>query len=193
METGSLLIALSSENQLIKMKNFIVETGYGLIQTANDSTDSLRKARQLKPDIVIIDFELSQYVGYETAKVIAEDGISSTILILNEAQYALLGNEKDNVDLTFLLKPISKSVLSNTIEIIMKNRRKIKQLEKQISQLKDSLDARKVIEKAKGLLMGNQGLSEFEAYRKMQKESMDTGVTMKDLAEKIIEEIVGKG
>ncbi|MGE5474014.1 MAG: ANTAR domain-containing response regulator [Ignavibacteriales bacterium] len=193
METGSLLIALSSENQLIKMKNFIVETGYGLIQTANDSTDSLRKARQLKPDIVIIDFELSQYVGYETAKVIAEDGISSTILILNEAQYALLGNEKDNVDLTFLLKPISKSILSNTIEIIMKNRRKIKQLEKQISQLKDSLDARKVIEKAKGLLMGNQGLSEVEAYRKMQKESMDTGVTMKDLAEKIIKEIVGKG
>jgi response regulator NasT len=187
MEAVSMLVALSNEGQLQKMKRFLAEIGYSLIQTASDSKDCLRKARQLKPDIVILDFEFSQYTGYETAKVLVEDGISSTILLLNEAQFAFLGDYRDNFDLTCLVKPISRNIISNTIELILKNRRKVKQLENQINQLKDSLNSRKIIEKAKGLLMAYEGLEESEAFRKIQKDSMDAGITMKDIAIKIMD------
>lgn len=186
MEAGILLIAISSENQEQKMKSFLMETGCGFIHTARDSNECLRKTRQLNPDIVIIDFEFSKYMGYETARVIVEDGLSTTILLVNEGQISLMNNYKNNEDLICMVRPINKNLLTVTIELILKNRQKIKKLKNQIIHLKNSLDMRKTIEKAKGLLMQYEGLSENQAFRKMQKESMDTGIPMKEIADKIL-------
>ena len=93
----------------------------------------------------------------------------------------------EDYDITLFLKPINKVALISTIEVVIQNRRRISKLERELSSLKQGLEDRKVIERAKGILMKRKSVSEAEAYRRIQKMSMDSRVLMRDIADKIIE------
>lgn len=186
MELVRIIIALAKEAQSIKMKNLLIENGYDVIWCAKDGLECLRKARTHKPDLVILDYDLPSYTGHEVAKILSEDDICNTILLVNDAQKSMINEYSDKWDFICLSKPITISGLISTIELTVKNRKRIKRLEKEIEDLKDSIESRKLVEQAKGILMEKFNLTENEAFRKIQKQSMDKRLPIKDVAKEIM-------
>ena len=186
MDSARILIALSSDQSNIKMKAILVEAGFLVIDQAADGQDCLRKIRSCIPDLAILDLNLALMNGYEVAKVVLEDDICDIVIICSIEHEGMLGSIKKYNNFISLTKPVNKAVLSNTLELMIKSRKRIKELEKEINDLKFTLDTRKEVEKAKGLLMKHLGLSENDAFKRIQKQSMDRGIPMKEIAKAII-------
>ena len=186
MEAARIFIAMSSEVAAGKLRAVLTENGYIVIDTARDGHDCLRKIRTLRPDITLLDYDLPSANGYEVSKVAIEDSVSDVILIGTEMQKSYIEDIMPECGFVFMEKPLNKTNLISTIELMNKSRKKIRQLEKQLNDLKSTLDTRKEVEKAKGLLMKYLHLSEDEAFKKIQKQSMDKGIAMKEIAKAII-------
>lgn len=186
MEAVRILIAMSNEAYSVKLRTVLVEAGYTVIDYARDGHECLRKVRALRPDLVVLEYNLSLMNGYEVSRIVIEDRLCDIILVVAAEQESLISDLRGEHSFVYMTKPINKSGLINTIDLMVKNRRKVRELEKQIEELKASLDARKDVEKAKGLLMKHLGLSEAEAYKRIQKQSMDRGIPMKEIAKAII-------
>ncbi len=186
MESARILLAMSSDTSINKLKTILVENGYTVVDQAKDGHECLRKIRALRPDLVILDYNLSLSNGYEVSRVAIDDGICDVILIINSMQEELIGGMKSETNFVYMTKPLNKQLLINTIELMIKNKRKIKELEKEIEDLRETLNTRKEVERAKGLLMKTQGLSEAEAFKRIQRQSMDRGIPMKEIARAII-------
>ncbi len=177
---------MSNDTSINKLKLILTENGYIVIDSAKDGHECLRKMRALRPDITLLDFDLALMGGYEIAKIAIEDKLCDTILISNDVQRNVVEDIKEERGFVFMTKPLNKISLVNTIDLMVKNRRKIKDLEREIEELKSTLDTRKEVEKAKGLLMKNLNLSESEAFKRIQKQSMDRGIPMREIAKAII-------
>ncbi len=186
MDSARILIAMSSDLSNTKMKTILVEAGFMVVDQAADGHDCLRKIRSCIPDLAIIELNLPLMNGYEIAKIALEDDICDVVVISTIEHEGILGSLKKYTNFTALMKPLNKAVLLNTLELMTKNRKKIKQLEKEINELKYTLDTRKEVEKAKGLLMKHLGLPEKDAFKRIQKQSMDRGIPMKEIAKAII-------
>lgn len=186
MNIVRVIIALADESQLMKVRNLLTEHGYDVISISRDGHECIRKARIHRPDIALIDYNLIQYSGYEVAKVLTEDKICSVILLLNGSQKSLINENTGEGDFNCLLKPINASGLISTIELTLKSSQRIRSLEEEVQCLKDKIQTRKTIEKAKGVLMKKLQLNEEEAFRRIQKQSMDKRLPMIEVAKSII-------
>lgn len=186
MEAARIVVAMSNDTSIGKLRAILTENGYRVIEHAKDGQDCMRKIRTLKPDIAILDFNLLSSNGYEVSKVALEDELCDIILIASEVQKDLLDDINSQSGFVCMTKPINKTTLINTIDLMVKNKRKIKKLQEEINQLRSTLDTRKEVEKAKGLLMKHLELNEAEAFKRIQKQSMDKGIPMKEIAKAII-------
>ncbi len=186
MSALSVLIGIANQAFAEKLILFLEDAGYHIADRGEDSNEILRKVRNLQPDFVILDYDIRPNSGYNVARVLDEDRICGGILLMSEAQKTIVQDEVDLMNFAYLTKPLNKALLTNTIELLHKSSKSIFELEKKIDKLKDTIESRKEIEKAKGILMQLHGITEQEAFRKMQKQSMDTGVPMKEIAKAII-------
>lgn len=186
MESVRIIIAMNSEASILKLKDIFLESGHLVIDQAKNGQDCLRKIRVLKPDILVVDYDISSLNGYEVAKVAIEDKLCDVVLFVSAGQENLAGEMSSENGFICMTKPLNRAGLKIAIDLMIKNRRKIIELEKEIVGLKASLDARKEVERAKGLLMTHLKLTEVEAFRRIQKQSMDKGIPMKDIAKAII-------
>ena len=186
MDSARILIAMSSNLSNKKMETILVEAGFMVIDQAVEGHDCLRKIRNCIPDLAILELNLALMNGYEIAKVVLEDDICDIIIISSNEHDGMLGSLKKYNNFVSLTKPINKAVLLNTLELMTENRKRIKELKKEINELKYTLDTRKEVEKAKGLLMKHLGLPEEDAFKRIQKQSMDRGIPMKEIAKAII-------
>ena len=186
MESARILVAMANDASISKLKAVLAESGYEAIDHAKDGNECLRKIRYLRPDLAVLDYNLPPTNGFEIAKIAAEDKLCDVILLVNNEQRNSVECVKSGYDVVTVTKPLSKYSFINTVDLVIKSRRKIMKLEKEIDELKKALDARKDIERAKGLLMKNLGLTEDQAFRKIQKQSMDRGIPMKEIARAII-------
>lgn len=186
MEAARILVAMSNDTSVNKLKMILTESGYIVIDSARDGHECLRKMRALRPDLTLMEYDLPLMGGYEVAKIAIEDSISDVILISTEAHRNIVNDISAESGFMFMTKPLNKAGLVSTIDLMIKNRRKITKLEKEIEELRSTLDTRKEVEKAKGLLMKNLHLSEAEAFKRIQKQSMDKGIPMKEIAKAII-------
>lgn len=186
MESAKILLAMSNCILVNKLKTLLVENGHTIIDQARDGHECLRKMRALKPDLAILEYNIALMNGYEVSKMAIEDRICDVMLIIEPGQESLLGNIKSDGSFVCMTKPINKASFINTIELMFKNARRVRRLEREIEDLRASLDTRKEVEKAKGLLMSHLGLTEAEAFKRIQKQSMDRGIPMKEIARAII-------
>ncbi|MDP4180768.1 MAG: ANTAR domain-containing protein [Bacillota bacterium] len=186
MESARILIAMSNEVSSGKLKNIFIENGYTVIGQVGDGQECLRRVNSIAPDLVVLEYELPITNGFEVSKIIMEDKLCDVILIASEAQKSLVEDLSGEVGFACITKPLGKTNLINTVELMFKARRKINKLEKEIGDLKEILNTRKEVEKAKGLLMKYLNLSEAEAFKRIQKQSMDKGISMKEIAKAII-------
>lgn len=177
-----------SNNQLnINIKSFLEVNDYFVTDICQTGNEVLRKVPRIHPKIVILSYEISYMAGLKITEILIEDYRCIVVLLLTRAEKSYAQRKFDNPNLYFILKPVNKTVLLNTLEIALKTDRHIQTLKDRIKCLEDDMGSRIIIEKAKGILMDRLGISEQAAYESMRKQSMNKKLPMKDLAKSIID------
>jgi len=186
MDTARVIVAMGNDATNAKIKAFLVEHGYEVVETAQESNECLRKLSLLRPDILVIDSALPGMGGFEVTRVAVDDDNCSVVMITSTPQEYIEENLKDSFRFSYIVKPINKMLLINTLELMQKSGRKIKELEKEVEQLRNAIDSKKEVDRAKRLLMEHLKMSEEEAFKRIQKQSMDKGISMREIAKAII-------
>ncbi|HHV73033.1 MAG TPA: ANTAR domain-containing protein [Clostridia bacterium] len=179
-------LALNQIEEMKKLKLFLTQQGFSVIGELTDGAAALRSINTLHPDLIIADADLPGINGIKLAEIIDEDDIAPVIIITSASKEGLWLDPKQPQKAAFLQRPITKAGLLQTIQLSLMNYHKQKKLKEEIKKLKEQLEDRKLIEKAKGIIMNKFGMTEEEAYRLLQKRSMDTGTPLRELAKAII-------
>ncbi len=181
-------IIIADDESIIRMdlKEMLTNLGYLVIGEAGDGRSAVNLARELRPDLVIMDIKMPDMDGIEAARILTEEEIAPVILLTAYSQKELIEGAKEAGVVAYLVKPFRESDLAPAIEVALARFREFQNLKKEVGDLKEALETRKLVERAKGILMDTQGLTEAEAFRRIQKMSMNTRKPMKEVAEAII-------
>lgn len=188
------ILAIKNKKLFSIVKSSLLEAGYTIADVASDFSDCLRKVRVLKPDIFIIEYGFSMGSIVELVDILKDDKICPVIILANQAQKSsmestVLENDEFNI---FLYSPFNKPAFLSFVELTAKNWAKLRKLEEHIKKLQDDLETRKLVERAKGILMKELRLDEELAMKRIQKLSMDHQMPIKEVAKRIIEWKLGQ-
>ena len=179
-------IFIADDEPLIRadLKELLEEMGHEVVAEAVDGKEALDLIEKVNPDVVILDIKMPEVDGITVAKKISNQ--FPVIFLTAYTNRQLIEEAKDSGGMAYLSKPFRESDLAPSIELAVTQFLKASKLTERVLKLKEQLESRKVIEKAKGLLMSKENLSESKAYRKLQKISMEKNRSMKEVAEAII-------
>lgn len=182
------LVIIADDESLIRMdlREMLTNLGYLVVGEVADGRSAVNQARELRPDVVIMDVKMPDMDGIEAAGILTEERIAPVVLLSAYSQRELVQRARDAGVVAYLVKPYREEELTPAIEVALARFAEFQDLQKQVTDLKDALETRKLVDRAKGILMDKQGLTEAEAFRKIQKMSMDNRKAMKDVAEAII-------
>jgi response regulator NasT len=181
-------IVIADDQSVIRLdlKQMLSNLGYTVVGEAGDGLSAVNLARELKPELVIMDIMMENMDGIAAAKILTEERIAPVLLLTGYSQQELIARAKEAGVVSYIVKPFRAEELVPNIEIAIERFREFRSMEKEIADLKDALETRKLVDRAKGILMDKQGLNEAEAFRKIQKMSMNSRKSMKEIAEAII-------
>jgi AmiR/NasT family two-component response regulator len=181
-------VIIADDESLIRMdlREMLLNLGYLVVGEVGDGRSAVNLARELKPDVVIMDIKMPDMDGIDAAKVLTEERIAPVILLTAYSQKDLVDRAKEAGVVGYMVKPFRESDLTPAIEVSLARFREFEALHKEADDLQLALETRKLVDRAKGILMDTQGLNEAEAFRKIQKMSMNTRKPMKEVAEAII-------
>lgn len=165
------------------------EVGYDVVGEAADGESAIRLAEELRPDLVVMDIKMPVLDGISAAERIAKARIAPVVLLTAFSQKELVERARDAGAMAYVVKPFSSNDLLPALEIALSRHAEITALESEISDLTDRFETRKLVERAKGLLISSMGLTEPEAFRWIQKTSMDRRLTMREVAETVLQQI----
>lgn len=181
-------ILIADDEPIIRLdlRQMLEELGYDVVAEAGDGAQAVELARQFKPDVAILDVKMPEMDGIEAARVLDEEHLAPAVLLTAYSDPGLISRAKDSGVYGYLVKPFKQADLSPAIEIALSRYREALELDREVIDLKETLETRKLIERAKGVLMDAYSLKEQEAYRRIQVQSMNTRKTMREIAEAII-------
>ncbi|MGQ9490801.1 MAG: ANTAR domain-containing response regulator [Anaerolineae bacterium] len=181
-------VIIADDESLIRMdlREMLTNLGYLVVGEAADGRTAVNQARELRPDAVIMDVKMPDMDGIEAARILTEERIAPVVLLSAYSQRDLVQRAREAGVVAYLVKPYREEELSPAIEVALARFAEFQDLQRQVSDLKEALETRKLVDRAKGLLMDKQGLSEAEAFRRIQKMSMDNRKPMKEVAQAII-------
>lgn len=165
------------------------EVGYDVVGEAADGESAIRLAEELRPDLVVMDIKMPILDGISAAERIAKARIAPVILLTAFSQKELVERARDAGAMAYVVKPFTAADLIPALEIALSRHAEISSLESEISDLTERFETRKVVERAKSLLQTSMGLSEPEAFRWIQKTSMDRRLTMREVADTVLKQI----
>jgi AmiR/NasT family two-component response regulator len=181
-------VIIADDESLIRMdlREMLQNLGYLVVGEVGDGRSAVNLARELRPDVVIMDIKMPDMDGIDAAKVLTEEHIAPVILLTAYSQKDLVERAKEAGVVGYMVKPFRESDLVPAIEVALARFKEFETLHKEVNDLQVALETRKLVDRAKGILMDTQSLSEAEAFRKIQKMSMNTRKPMKEVAEAII-------
>jgi len=181
-------VIIADDESIIRMdlREMLTNLGYLVVGEAGDGRSAVNLARELRPDVAILDIKMPDMDGIEAARILTEEKIAPVVLLTAYSQWELVERAKEAGVVGYITKPMRESDLAPAIEVAMARFSELRAMEKEVGDLKKALETRKLVDRAKGILMDTQGLTEAEAFRKIQKMSMNTRRPMKDVAEAII-------
>jgi response regulator NasT len=183
-------IVVAEDESLIRMD--IVETlkdqGFDVVGEAGDGLKAIELAKELKPDLMVMDIKMPDMDGLSAAEQIAKLRIPVVFLTAFNQQ-ELVSRASEVGAMAFLVKPFSPDDLLPAIEVALSRFQQLTQLESEVSDLTERLETRKLIERAKGVLGVQMGLSEPDAFRWIQKAAMDRRIGMVDVARTILDQL----
>ncbi len=181
-------IIVADDESIIRMdlKEMLTHLGYLVVGEAGDGMSAVHMARELRPDLVIMDIKMPGLDGVSAARILTEEQIAPVLLLTAYSQKELIEGAREAGVVAYLVKPFREAELVPAIEIALARFREFQQLKKEVADLRDALETRKLVERAKGVLMDTQGLSEAEAFRRIQQISMNTRRPMREVAAAIL-------
>ena len=181
-------LVIADDESIIRMnlKETLVGLGYLVVGEAGDGVSVINLSRELRPDLVLMDIKMPKLDGIQAAKILTEEKIAPVLLLTAYSDRELVERAKEAGVVNYVVKPFREAELLPAIEIAMARYEEFLEMDQQVVDLKESLDTRKLVERAKGILMDAQGLKEAEAFRKIQQLSMNTRKSMKEIAQAIL-------
>jgi AmiR/NasT family two-component response regulator len=181
-------VVVADDESIVRMdlREMLESLGYLVVGEAGDGESAVHLARELKPNIVIMDIKMPGMDGIEAGRVLTEERISPVLLLTAYSQHDLVERAKEAGVMAYIVKPFHEADLAPAIEVALRRWQEFRSLEKEVEDLKEALETRKLVDRAKGILMDTQGLSEADAFRRIQKTSMDQRKPMKEVAEAIV-------
>jgi len=184
----SLRILIADDESIIRLdlKKTLENMGHRVVAEAADGRTAVELARKGELDLAILDIKMPEMDGLDAAKIITEEKICPVLLLTAYSQQDLIDRAKQAGVFGYLVKPFKEADLLPAIEIAISRYKELEALEEEVSSLQDKLETRKLVDRAKGILMDKRGMSEQEAFRWIQLQSMNARKSMREVAEAII-------
>jgi response regulator NasT len=182
-------VVIAEDEALIRLdlREMLQEEGYEVAGEAGDGETAVKLAVSLRPDLVILDVKMPVLDGLSAAEQIAAQRLAPVVILTAFSQRELVDRARDAGAMAYLVKPFTKADLVPAIEMAVSRFQELRTLESEVTSLRDRLEVRKLLDRAKGLLQAEHGLSEPEAFRWIQKTSMDRRVSMREIAQAILD------
>jgi two-component system, response regulator PdtaR len=181
------LIAEDNDLLLITLEEQLRGLGYDVVGTAHSGTEAVKLARRLAPDVIIMDVRMPEMDGTEAATRIQNENPVPVIMLTAYADKETIRKVEACGALGYLVKPVNEDDLPPAINVALARFREMQALRDKVFELEDSLESRKLVERAKGILMQRLRLGEREAYERLRQRARDKRVKMKEIAQAIIE------
>lgn len=188
MSSAPARVLIAEDEALIRLdlKEMLEEEGYEVVAEVGDGQQAVDRATELAPDLVILDIQMPVLDGLSAAEQIASARIAPVIVLTAFSQRELVERARDAGAMAYLVKPFSKNDLVPAIEVARGRFAEMAALDGEVRTLEERLAARQVVEKAKGRLMAERGVTEADAFRWLQRTAMNERTSMKALAERIL-------
>ncbi|MCA0158623.1 response regulator [Tsukamurella sp. M9C] len=182
-------VLVAEDEAIIRMdlSEMLREEGYDVVGEAENGQVALEKARELQPDLVIMDVKMPVLNGLEAAQDIARERIAPVVMLTAFGQREFVEKAREAGAMAYLVKPFTKADLVPAIEIAISRFAELKALEKEVTTLSGQLETRKLVDRAKSILMQAHGVSEPEAFRWIQRTAMDRRTDMRTVAHLVID------
>lgn len=185
---------MAEDESLIRID--VVETlrdnGFEVIAEAADGEKAVALAEELKPDLVVMDVKMPLMDGISAAEILTKKKIAPVVLLTAFSQRELVERASEAGALAYVVKPFTPNDLIPAIDIALGRYAQIQALEDEVADMAERLETRKILDRAKGILNNTMGLTEPEAFRWIQKASMDRRLTMKEVAQTVIDQLAEK-
>ena len=182
-------VVIAEDEAIIRLdlKETLEEEGYEVVGETGRGDLALELVRQLRPDLAVLDIKMPGMTGLEVAKEISAERLCGVLILTAFSQREVVEQARDAGALAYLVKPFQKSDLIPAIEVAIGRFRELATLQDEVGRLEDQLETRKVIERAKGILIDESGLSEADAFTFIQRSAMSQRCRMRDIADTILD------
>ncbi|WP_272027535.1 ANTAR domain-containing response regulator [Kocuria rosea] len=184
-------VVVAEDETLIRLDivEMLQDAGYEVVAEADNGQRAVELAREHRPDLVLMDVKMPVLDGITAAEQIVSDRIAPVVLLTAFSQRELVERAREAGAMAYVVKPFTVDDLVPAIEIAISRAEEIAALEREVSDMKEQFATRKLVERAKSLLTTKMGLTEPEAFRWIQKTSMDRRLSMREVAEAIINQV----
>lgn len=184
----SVRVVIAEDEAIIRLdlKETLEEEGYIVVGETGRGDKAVDLVRDLRPDLAILDVKMPGMDGLEAARLISKDRICGVLVLTAFSQREVIEEARDAGALAYLVKPFQKSDLIPAIEVAIGRFRELQVLNGEIAELGEQLEARKAIDRAKGILIDQHSMSEAEAYGFIQRAAMNHRTTMRSVAEMVV-------
>jgi two-component system, response regulator PdtaR len=179
---------LAEDEALIRLDlaEMLTEEGYEVVGQAGDGEQAVELVEELRPDLVVLDVKMPKVDGITAAARIAELRVAPVVILTAFSQRELVERAREAGAMAYVVKPFGKADLIPAIEIARSRFAEVQQLEAEVADLTDRLETRKLVDRAKGVLQRQLGISEPDAFRWIQKTAMDLRRPMRDVADSVV-------
>jgi len=183
-----LRIVIADDESIIRLdlKETLQRMGHQVVAEAGDGRTAVELVRQHRPDLVILDVKMPEQDGVDAAKEIANDRLAPVLLLTAYSQQDLVRRAMDAGVFAYVVKPFTESDLLPAMGVAIARFREFSSIAEEASNLSQALETRKLVDRAKGILMDKNGLREQDAFRRIQQQSMNSRKSMREIAEAII-------
>jgi len=191
--TAAVRILVAEDEALIRLDlaEMLAEAGYDVVGQAGNGEQAVEMARELTPDLVIMDIKMPVMDGISAAEQIGKDRIAPVVMLTAFSQQELVERARDAGVMAYIVKPFTASDLTPAIDIARSRWLELHTLEAEIADLGERFETRKAVDRAKGVLMTQLKVSEAEAFRWIQKTAMDRRLGMREVADAVITGLPG--
>ena len=187
-------IVIADDEALICMdlREMLEEAGHEVVGIGSDGVEALNLVKEKKPDLAILDVKMPRLDGIQAARMIAHDNLAPVVLLTAFGDEDMIEKAKKSMVFGYVMKPVEEKPLFPAIQIAVSQYRQKKDMVDRVKNMERELAARKIVDRAKGLLMDYYHITEEDAYRRMQQTSMKRGITIADVAQKVVKEIMAR-
>ncbi len=186
--TPRLRLVVAEDEALIRMDlaEMLVEAGYDVVGQASNGEQAVTLTRELRPDLVLLDVKMPVLDGISAADMIGSESLAPVVMLTAFSQRELVERATEAGVMAYVVKPFTVADLTPAIDAARSRWLQLRTLEGEIADLADRLETRKLVDRAKGLLMSQLSVSEPDAFRWIQKTAMDRRLSMREVAELVI-------